>query len=154
MILLDADILLIELRYQNDSRFSVNRQLLDLLRDEEYETGITSQALLEVVGVLSFNVASARVPPLPVLLCTQFRLSVFPDLQHTTEFAGCTFQEIISQMCRQMAAGDAVQAVQIDRYAADAECLLTWNAKHFAGKLAVPVHTPSDWLTRSSSTNP
>jgi hypothetical protein len=49
-----------------------------------------------------------------------------------------------------MALGDAVQAVQIDRYARHASRLLTWNARHFIGKLAIPVQTPQDWIAQQS----
>lgn len=49
-------------------------------------------------------------------------------------------------MGRRMALGDAVQAVQIQRHAAGADCLLSWNAKHFAGKLPIPVYTPEEWV--------
>ena len=47
-----------------------------------------------------------------------------------------------------MSLDDSVQAVQIRRYAPFAECLLTWNAKHFQGKIAVPVMTPVEWLRK------
>ena len=53
--------------------------------------------------------------------------------------------ELLTQMATQMMAlGDAVQAVQIRRYAHDAQCLVTWNARHFQGKVAIPVLTPED----------
>jgi hypothetical protein len=61
VILLDADILLIDVRYPNDARFLVNRQFLDHIRAGSVAVGITSQALLEVVGILSFNLSAARV---------------------------------------------------------------------------------------------
>jgi len=38
-----------------------------------------------------------------------------------------------------MSLADAVQAVQIARFAGHADCLLTWNARHFQGKLTIPV---------------
>jgi hypothetical protein len=50
-----------------------------------------------------------------------------------------------------MALGDAVQAVQIARNASHADCLLTWNARHFVGKTAVPVLTPEDWLDQRAA---
>ncbi len=65
MILLDADVLLIDLRYQNDARFPVNRQLLDEIQKGAVAAGITSQALLEVVGILSFNLSPASIQQLP-----------------------------------------------------------------------------------------
>jgi hypothetical protein len=49
-------------------------------------------------------------------------------------------------MTTKMSLGDAVQAVQIADFKPDADLLLTWNAKHFLGKVAIPVMTPGDWL--------
>ena len=49
-------------------------------------------------------------------------------------------------MTQKMALGDAVQAVQIRMFAPHADALLTWNAKHFKGKIVIPVLTPEEWL--------
>jgi len=54
----------------------------------------------------------------------------------------------------QMSLGDAVQAVQIAHNASHAQCLLSWNAKHFSGKMAIPVLTPEDWLINLSRKQP
>lgn len=151
MILLDADILLIDVRYPNDARFAVNRQFLDQLRAGAVAAGITSQALLEVVGILSFNLSAARIVHLPRQLLVQFGLTVFPDWQQRPEYAGCTVPDLIAQMSRRMSLGDAVQAVQIARYAASAQALVTWNAVHFTGKVVIPVLTPEAWLSRPAS---
>jgi hypothetical protein len=29
-------------------------------------------------------------------------------------------------------------------------CLVTWNARHFAGKLPIPVFTPQEWMRRQT----
>jgi hypothetical protein len=88
------------------------------------------------------------VPQLPRLLCAQYQLSVFPDPQSHPGYAGCTFDELVQQMTQRMALGDAVQAIQIRQHAPAADCLLTWNAKHFVGKLAIAASTPEEWMQR------
>jgi hypothetical protein len=148
VILLDSDIILIDIRYPNDPKFPVNRQVLGQLHADGTVVGMTVQALLEIVGILSFNVASHQVSALPTQICAVYQLSVVPDLHQHPQYAGCTVIELINQMKTQMALGDAVQAVQVARFAAFAECLLTWNAKHFQGKTIVPVMTPADWLNQ------
>ena len=45
-----------------------------------------------------------------------------------------------------------VQAVQIAKYAGSAQCLLSWNARHFQGKLVIPVLTPQEWLNQQTGT--
>jgi len=47
MILLDADIFLLDIRYPRDARFGTNERLLQTLRERGLEHGITLYALLE-----------------------------------------------------------------------------------------------------------
>ena len=151
MILLDSDVLLIDIRFPRDVHFAVNQQVLERLRTGTHEVGITAQVLLEVVGILSFNISNSKIPVLVRQLVQQYRLIVAPDLSSHPDYAGCHVQELIDQMSHKMGLGDAVQAVQIARFASASECLLTWNARHFVGKLVVPVLTPKQWLDEQSS---
>lgn len=151
MILLDSDVILIDQRYQNDPRYALNRQMIEFARTNSIALGITSQALLEVVGILSFNVSPAAVPSLPPVLVSHYGLTVRPDFRAHPDYANCTVSDLIAQMASQMALGDAVQAVQIARHASDVDCLLTWNARHFQGKVVVPVLTPEDWLRQQGA---
>jgi hypothetical protein len=154
MILLDSDVLLVAHRYQNDPKFGVNSQAIQQIQADSIQLAVTSQALLEVVGILSYNVPVGSVPRLPNLLIGLYGLLVFPDIHLYPEYAGCNVPELISQMSSQMSLPDAVQAVQIVRYAPNAACLLTWNAKHFTGKLAIPVLTPQEWLNQRLAGTP
>jgi hypothetical protein len=151
MILLDSDVLLIAHRYQNDTRFPINAQALQQIQADCIPLGITAQALLEVVGILSFNVPAGTVPRLPHYLVGLYSFLVFPDLQQAPDYAGCTVPELIAQMDRQMSLPDAVQ---IARYAPHADSLLTWNARHFQGKVVVPVLTPDEWLKQRRAGTP
>jgi hypothetical protein len=154
VILLDGDVLLIDQRYTNDPKFARNQQALQQIQADGLDLGITAQALLETVGILSFNTPPAQVPQLPQRLVTLFNLTVVPDFQQYPDYAGCTITELMTQMSSQMALGDAVLAVQIARYASSADCLLTWNARHFQGKLVIPVLTPEEWLNQRLGTTP
>ncbi|MBW3541232.1 MAG: hypothetical protein KY476_13270 [Planctomycetes bacterium] len=104
--------------------------------------------LLDADVLLSFNLSAARVPTLPSLLTRQYGLVTVPDLHQQPDYAGCTVPELLAQISRQMSLGDAVQAVQIEKYEPTATCLLSWNAKHFLGKLVIAVLTPEEWLKR------
>jgi hypothetical protein len=57
MIVLDADVLLVDMRYGRDARFSLNRQVLNQIRDSASPLGITSHTFLEILGVSSFNLS-------------------------------------------------------------------------------------------------
>lgn len=46
MILLDADILVLDIRYPRDARFAVNERFLTTLQDHEISRGITPRHFL------------------------------------------------------------------------------------------------------------
>lgn len=150
MIILDADVLVIDLAHPNDPNFVTNRRFLDHLLTHGLERGITTQGLLEVVGKRSFQTPTALIQLLPASIRSHYGLRLLPDLVTVPEYAGCTFDEVVGQIARQMSLGDAVMAVQVAKYAPAATALVTWNAKHFRGKLAVPVLTPDEWLQQQT----
>lgn len=154
MILLDSDVLVLDLRYKQAPRFPVNNQVLQLVQKDALDVGITEQALLGVVGILSFSTPPAQIPQLAEQVQVRYGLLVLPDPPLYPEYAACSVQEVVAQIGRQMALADAVQAVQIARYAAFADCLLTWNARHFVGKVVIPVLTPADWLSQQPGGTP
>ncbi len=154
MIILDSDVVLIDYRYPRDPKFQLNRQALVLLDQTAEPLGITTQALLEVVGVLSFNVTATLIEQLPNAIQTQYGLTLFPNPSVVLDYAGCSFDEIVYQMKQKMGLGDAVQAVLLRKFAPPGSTLLTWNAKHFRGKLAVPVLTPEEWLQQQPPAAP
>lgn len=152
MILLDSDIILIDMRYKNDPKFAANQAFLQELDKRALFRGMTSQAFLEVIGILSFNVSTSQLARLSALLISQYGLAIFPDIHQHPGYAGCSVTEVLDQMRHKMALGDAVQAVQIGRFASTADCLLSWNARHFLGKIALPVFTPEEWLAQQTTT--
>jgi hypothetical protein len=154
VILLDSDVLLLEMRYPKDPRFSINRQAIQQIQSDSLPLGVTLHTLLEVLGVLSFNMSVPQFSALPQYILGFYRLTVFPNFPPSFDYAGCSSDELIAQMSAKMALGDAVQAVQIARYASHADRLLTWNAKHFQGKIVIPVETPEDWLVRRQNKGP
>jgi hypothetical protein len=154
VILLDSDVLMIELRYPYDRKASRNRLALQTIQADGIALGVTAQVLLEVVGNLSFNTSRAQVSRLPHTIITSYNLTVLPNLSTNPDYAGCTVAELITQMSQQMSLADAVQAVQIAHHAPTAICLLTWNARHFVGKLVISALTPDEWLNQRAGKTP
>ena len=154
MILLDADVILIDRKYKADARYAKNRAALELLKADQLPLGMMAHAVLEVVGVMSHGTATNDIPLIPAALQTIYGLAIIPDNVNEPNYARTTFDALIRQMMTKMSLGDAVQAVQIADFKPDAELLLTWNAKHFVGKIAIPVLTPAEWLAQQILTGP
>jgi hypothetical protein len=150
VILIDANVLLIDIKYNNDPNFTNNRRALTTLATSSVPLAVPTQVVLEVVGVLSFGTPAADVPKIWPTIQSKYGLRIVPDSATAPEHCGCTFDEIVAQMVHKMAAGDAVIAAQVAKYAAGANVFLTWNLKHFRGNLAVPVLTPDEWLQQQN----
>ncbi len=95
MILVDSDVILVDRRYPNDPRFPINQRVLQQMWSRAFPIGITQQAILEVVGILSFNVTRSLIPTLFTDLAKNYRLRIIPDPQQVAEYAGCSVQEIM-----------------------------------------------------------
>jgi arginine utilization protein RocB len=154
VILLDADVVLIDRKYQNDQRRSGNSAALARLLSDRHSLGMVVHAVMEVVGVMSYGTSTADIPLIPDALKTIYGITIFPDPQVEPDYAGCSYTDLIGQMSLKMSLGDAVHAVQIARFAPSATLLITWNAKHFRGKLAVPALTPEEWLQQQPPAAP
>ena len=138
--------LIIDLRYADDARTRDNRAALDRLVTDELAAGVIAYTLWEVVGILSFGTPDHDVPDLPKRLLDRYSLRLIPDdLDHDLLTKGGR-SDLLLRMKKGMAVGDAIQAAEIAEHAPDADCLLTWNSKHFVGELPVPVLTPREWL--------
>jgi hypothetical protein len=152
VILIDANLLVLDLVYPGDPNYPTNAQALAALAGGHEPVGIPTQALLEVAGKLSFGTAAAAIPTLHEVLLVKYNLIPVPGLTAVLEYAGVSVDEVMARVSRKMALGDAVMAAQIEKYEPAATALLTWNAKHFTQKLAVPVLTPADWLASRGGT--
>jgi hypothetical protein len=151
MILLDADLLVLAIRYPRDARFSTNELLLKTLQERELARGITLYALLEVIGVLSFNLPTDQIQRLHTLLPGRYNLQVLPALGVDQVTPAFSLSAILAQIEQKMALGDAFQTLYIQQFASHATCLLSWNARHFYQKLPIPALTPEEWLAQNPS---
>jgi len=150
VILLDADVILIDQKIVNDTRYAINRAAIDRLHGDGHALAMVAHTVLEVVGVLSYGTPVANIPLIPIALQKTYGIIIIPDPIYSSEYAQCSFSDLLHQMSQKMSLPDAVQAVQIRMFAPHANALLTWNAKHFRGKIVIPVLTPEEWLQQQT----
>lgn len=153
MIVLDADVLLVDMRYDRDSRFLLNRQVLNQLRASPVPLAITSHTLLEILGVSSFNLSRQGLLELADQIPVHYALDVFPSLEIDPAYACLKVTEIRDRIAIKLSVGDAVTGLQIERFVPQATLFLSWNARHFRSKLAIPVLTPDEWWQQNQPTS-
>lgn len=145
MIFVDSNLFVIDLRYRDDPNYRVNRRALDRLA--QGGKGMTSVLnLLEVCGILSFNLSASALHGLYVHFAQRYRVTVVPAAAYDTRLPAPPAGEVLAKMERRMALKDAEIALVIEQHAATLDAVITWNAKHFAGKLPVSALTPREWL--------
>jgi len=145
MIVLDADVLLFDIRYGRDPRFAVNKQVLDYFRQSQIPLGITCQTLLEILGVCTFNLRRSDLSDLADQIPVIYRLAILPDPSGDPSYVGASYREVRDQIANRLSLGDSVTVLQLRKYIPQAVCFLTWNARHFQGQLAIPALTPEEW---------
>jgi predicted nucleic acid-binding protein len=150
-VFLDTDIFVIDLRYPADRNFRDNRRLLDGILIGEL-AGVTSvYNILEVCGILSFNLAAEELVDLYAGLADRYAVKVlFPP--GGDESVSFSLPGIFRQIRKKMSFGDALVADVVERQETDRiRVFLSWNAKHFGSKLPIEALTPKDFLQRQDA---
>lgn len=148
MICIDSDIFLIDLRYPRDRRASQNRAFLDAVaRSGRGATTVFN--LLEIVGILSFNLDEQLLLDLYAHFPRRYQIRILPYQDPRQRLPGLRLGEIVRVMQRKAAFGDALIAALVNRLHAELEALVTWNDEHFRGRVAVEVVTPAKFSTTS-----
>jgi predicted nucleic acid-binding protein len=147
VIFVDSNVFVIDLRYPDDAEYRVNRRALDRLARDG--TGMTSVLnVLELCGILSFNLSVAALHALYAHFAQRYRVTLIPGGGYDTRLPAPAVRDVLAKMERRMALKDAEIALAVEQQAANLSAFVSWNAKHFAGKLSVPALTPREWLHR------
>jgi hypothetical protein len=146
VIFVDSNLFVIDLRYPDDANYRVNRRALDrLARDGDGMTSVLN--VLELCGILSFNLSVAALHALYVHFAQRYRITVALG-GYDVRLPAPTARDILTRMERRMALKDAEIAMAVEQHTASVSAFVSWNARHFAGKLPVPALTPRAWLSQ------
>ena len=147
MIFVDTGVFVIDLRYRRDRDYAVNRRFLDqIAMSGNGVTGLIN--LLEVCGILSFNCSPQQLRELFCHFGQRYRILVIPGASEQARAPSFPSSDLLAKMAGKMAIKDAEIALLIERFVPKAQYLVTWNKKHFAGKVPCPVLTPDEHLAR------
>ena len=145
MIIIDSNVFVIDLRYGRDALFGTNRQFLEKARDEG--NGATTLVnLLEVAGILSFNLNAVQLRSLVAHFPRRYGIAVLPAYSLDASLPEVEVSSLLSRMEKRIAFGDALVAEQIAKYAPQASAFVSWDATHFAGRVPLPVVTPEEYV--------
>ena len=141
MILVDSDVFLIDLRYQRDRRYGDNRAFLDRLANSG-QGATTIYNLLEVCGVLSFNLNRRQLRELYSHFARRYHVRVLPDAERRRHLPSFRVGDILSIMERKVSFGDALVFALLEARKEEVTTFVTWNARHFRGRTEVDIREP------------
>jgi predicted nucleic acid-binding protein len=149
MTFVDSNVFVIALRYPADRNARANTAFLSRLAARG--DGVTSVVnLIEVCGILSFNLNERQLRGLYRHFARRFGVRVVPEDPEGRAVMPATPSELLMLMASRMSFGDALVASAVARWAPAARAFVSWDAKHFAGKLPARVVTPSQFLERAA----
>jgi hypothetical protein len=144
VLAIDSDVFLIDCRYPNDTKYALNRQFLDELAARQVERATTVFNLLEVCGVLTFNLNPEQLRAFYANFARHYGVYVLgpqlPDRlgQRMIDLlAGRTLGVIL----RRVSFGDALAVLTAESNPQVTQ-FITWNARHFVAKTYLDVKTP------------
>lgn len=145
LIFVDSNIFVIDLRYRRDPVYIANKRFLEKVADSgRGVTGLIN--VLEVCGILSFNLPAHLVRGLYSHLGERYRILVVPAATDEAVVAHFKAEDLVGKMSLRMGLKDAEIALIAERLVPRVECFVTWNAKHFEGRISCRVQTPGRWL--------
>ncbi|MSQ82321.1 MAG: hypothetical protein EXR77_05290 [Myxococcales bacterium] len=145
MILIDSNVFVIDLRYPRDTNAALNRSFLDAMA-ARHDVVTTVVNVLEVAGILSFNLAPAQVQALVATFAARYRLRVVPHLDIAMALPGPPVGDLIARIAGKMAFGDALVLAIAEAAVAADSAFVSWDAELFVGRTTLRVATPEQWL--------
>jgi predicted nucleic acid-binding protein len=152
MVVIDTDVLLLAFAFQSDERQEANTEFLK--RAQTAEPSITIYNLMELLGLLSFNLAPSRLAEWESWLIDAYRLTVIWPLAVENQSADTFFRTELfdrpyaKMSAQRMALMDAL-VLDLAERTPDVKRFVTWNARHFKSKSALTVLTPTEYLAQN-----
>lgn len=145
MIAIDSDVFLIDLRYPRDQRFGTNARFLEKVQTRD--DGLTTIFnLLEVCGVLSFNLNPRQLKELYSYFPQRYHVAIVPAHGLGSSIPRLAVGSILRVMEQRASLGDAQIIASLRTLQPEPELVVTWDVQHFSGRLETPVLSPADAL--------
>lgn len=144
-IFVDTNVFVIDLRYGRDKNFKKNRSFLDFISEDG--RGIMSIFnLLEICGILSFNLNHQQIRELFYYLPVKYNIEVVPSHDMGSFLPAMSVDAIMDVIYNKASFGDALIANFVKRNLSPATVFVSWDALHFQGLLSVETLTPREFL--------
>ena len=147
-LFIDTDIFVRDLRYRDDKNIKENDRFINLVKTKKV-VGLTSiYNLLELCGVLSFNLSSESLIHLYWGFKNKYQLKQILFGKAFDENLTIDINKIFGYLIKKMSFGDALVAACIEYHKDQIEGFVSWNVKHFENRLNLDLYTPQSLLKK------
>ena len=145
LVLVDTNVFVIDLRYKRDVSYRSNRNILDLIG--ERRTGFTTIVnLLELCGILSFNLNEKQLTELWFYFQDNYRVTVLPSPDLKADFPDIGIQGIFDLLKNRTSLGDALVVEVAQKHLPFISTMVSWDTIHFEYIFPGAVLTPDEFL--------
>ena len=148
MILIDSNVFVIDLRYPRDLHAETNRRFLDVVRGRG-DGATTLFNLLEVAGILSYNLNPRQLRELITHFPKHYGIRVLPELRLNAALPSVPLPDLLAIIEQKTSFGDALILHALQAHALHDGLFVSWDARHFEGKAPQRVLTPEGFLAGS-----
>ena len=146
LVLVDTNIFVIDLRYRRDIHYDNNLAFLNSIAEKG--TGFTTIVnLLELCGILSFNLNEKQLLELWFYFQDRYKVTVLPTADLTSNFPTIRIQKLFDVLKERASLGDALMLTVAEKYLPFVSTLVTWDDEHFKSQFPGTVLTPEGYLT-------
>ncbi len=143
--LIDTNIFIIDLRYKRDIHFKSNRAFLEYIAQSK--RGFTTIInLLEICGILSFNLSEKQLFELWHYFYDKYKITVLPSGDMESNFPAVKVKRIFELLKKRLSCGDALMIAVVEKHLSFISTIVTWDKDHFLGKFSGTVLTPEEYL--------
>jgi predicted nucleic acid-binding protein len=145
LVLVDTNIFVIDLRYKRDVLYRSNRTFLDYIGEKQ--TGFTTIVnLLELCGILSFNLNERQLTELWFYFQDNYQVTVLPSPDLENDFPDIEMKRVFGLLKKRASLGDALVVVVAQKHLPFISTMVTWDTIHFEDIFPGTVLTPDEFL--------
>ena len=147
LIVVDTNIFIIDLRYQRDKNYKANKEFLSYLAKTD-EGATTIINLLEICGILSFNLNNQQLTEFFAYFSDRYKVRVYPTNDFDAPLPFLTIGQVFTQIAEKNSLGVALLLTTIKQYIPGTTVMITWDKQHLEGKTDYAVLTPREFLSQ------
>ena len=145
VLLIDTNVFVIDLRYKRDVNYRTNRAFLSLAARRK--TGFTTIVnLLEICGILSFNLNERQLTELWFYFQEKYKIRVVPAPDFESEFPVVKIGDIFEMLKRRTSLGDALMISIANKHLPFVSTMVSWDKSHFENLFHGTVSNPEEFL--------